>query len=218
MTKKAIIVGASGLIGSKLLDILLAQSDYEEVISIGRKKIKSINTKLTQIVVEFDNVAEYENELKGDVIFCCLGTTRRATPNLDDYRKVDHDYPVKLAEIAVRNGVGQFHYISAMGAQSESSNFYTKIKGDTEDDLKTVGLKALFIWQPSILIGQRKKRRLLETAAVFVMKISGPFLVGRLKKYRAIKALDVARAIYKQSLKNKTGVFTYTSDQIKKRA
>jgi hypothetical protein len=105
-----------------------------------------------------------------------------------------------------------------MGARSESSNFYTKIKGDTEDDLKTVGLKALFIWQPSVLIGQRKKRRLLETVAVLVMKIFGPLLVGGLKKYRAIKALDVAKAIYKQSLKNKTGVFTYTSDQIKKRA
>lgn len=218
MTKKAIIVGASGLIGSKLLDILLAQSDYDEVLSISRKKIKSNNTKLHQIIAEFDNVAEYENELKGDVIFCCLGTTKRNTPDMNDYRKVDHDYPVKLAEIALRNGVSQFHYISAMGARFGSSNFYTKIKGDTEHDLKKVGVDALFIYQPSVLIGHRNKPRILESIAVFVMKIFGPLLVGRLKKYKAIEALDVAKAIYKQSLKNKMGVFTYTSDQIKKRA
>lgn len=218
MTKTAIIVGASGLIGSKLLNILLAQSDYDKVLSIGRKKIKVTNTKLQQIVVEFDNIAEYENELKGDVIFCCLGTTKRDTPDLNDYRKIDHDYPVRLAEIAVRNSVSQFHYISATGARAGSSNFYTKIKGDTEEDLKKVGVEALFIYQPSVLIGHRKKPRILESIAVFMMKIFGVLLVGRLKKYKAIEALDVAKAIYKQSLKNKKGVFTYTSDQIKKRA
>lgn len=218
MTKKAIIVGASGLIGSKLLDILLAQSDYAEVLSIGRKKIKSTNTKLHQIVADFDNVAEYKNELKGDVIFCCLGTTKRDTPDMDAYRKVDHDYPVRLAEIAVCNGINQFHYISAMGARSGSANFYAKIKGDTEDDLKKLDIKSLFIYQPSVLIGRRKKPRVLESIAVFMMKIFDRLLVGKLKKYRAIAALDVAKAIYKQSLKNKSGVFTYTSDQIKKRA
>jgi Predicted nucleoside-diphosphate-sugar epimerases len=218
MTKKAIIVGASGLIGSTLLDILLAQPDYTAVLGIGRKKIKLTNKKLTKIIADFDHLNEWENQLKGDVIFCCLGTTRRDTPNLDDYRKVDHDYPVRLAEIAVRNGIDQYHYVSAVGARSASSNFYTRIKGDTEGALKKVGLKGLFIYQPSLLIGHRNKPRLMDNIAVFVMKIIGPLLVGRLKKYRAINALDVAKAMYKQSLKNKAGVFTYTSDEIKKRA
>lgn len=218
MTKKAIIVGASGLIGSKLLNVLLTQSDYAEVISIGRKKIKSKNTKLRQIVAEFDNPATYEDALKGDVIFCCLGTTRRNTPDLNDYRKIDHDYPLRLAEIAARNGVDQYHFVSAIGARSGSSNFYTRIKGDTEADLKKVGLKSLFIYQPSILIGHRNRPRLLESIAITVMKIIGPLLVGKLTQYRAIQALDVAKAMYKQSLKNKEGVFTYTSDQIKRRA
>jgi len=218
MTKKAIIVGASGLIGSKLLDILLAQPYYTEVLSISRKKIKLNNKKLKKIVIDFDHLNEYADEINGDVIFCCLGTTRRETPDLNDYRKIDHDYPVRLAEIAVKNGVDQYHYISTMGARSESSNFYTKIKGDTEDDLKKVGLKGLFIYRPSILIGHRNKHRTLENIAVFVMKIIGPLLVGKLKKYRAIKALDVAKAMYKQSLKNRADVVTYTSDEIKKRA
>jgi uncharacterized protein YbjT (DUF2867 family) len=218
MTKKAIIVGASGLIGSKLLEVLLTQPGYDEIISIGRKKIKSRNTKLQQIVLEFDKLDDHADEIKGDVIFCCLGTTRRDTPDLNDYRKIDHDYPLRLAEIAARNGVDQYHFVSAVGARSGSSNFYTRIKGDTEGDLKSVALKALFIYQPSVLIGHRKKPRLMESIAVVVMKIVDPLLAGGLKKYRAIQAIDVAKAMYKQSLKNKTGVFTYTSDQIKRRA
>ncbi|GAA4103454.1 NAD-dependent epimerase/dehydratase family protein [Mucilaginibacter panaciglaebae] len=218
MTKKAVIVGASGLIGSKLLDVLLAQPDYTEVLSISRKKIKLSNKKLKKIVADFDHLNNYEDEITGDVIFCCLGTTRRDTPDLDDYRKVDHDYPVRLAQIALKKGIDQYHYVSAMGARSESSNFYTKIKGDTENDLKKVGLKGLFIYQPSILIGHRNKPRVLESIAVFVMKIIGPLLVGKLKKYRAINALDVAKAMYKQSLTNQSDIITYTSDEIKKRA
>jgi uncharacterized protein YbjT (DUF2867 family) len=218
MTKKAIIVGASGLIGSNLLDILLAQPDYHEVLIIARKKSKNKNTKISQLIIDFEELEKYADKITGDVIFCCLGTTRSATPDLAEYRKIDHDYPVKLAEIAVRNGIEQFHYISAIGANSQSSNFYTKIKGDAENDLKNVGLKSLQIYEPSLLIGNRKKRRLIESAAAVIMKIINPLLVGKLNKYRAIKAIDVAKAMYKQSLKNKVGVYTYTTDKIQKRA
>jgi uncharacterized protein YbjT (DUF2867 family) len=218
MTKKAIIVGASGLIGSNLLDILLAQPDYHEVLIIARKKSKNKNTKITQLVIDFDELEKHADEITGDVLFCCLGTTRKATPDLTEYRKIDHDYPVKLAEIAVTNNIEQFHYISAIGANSGSSNFYTKIKGDAEGALKKVGLKSLQIYEPSLLIGNRKKRRFAESMAVVVMKIVNPILVGKLRKYRAIEAIDVAKAMYKQSLKHKIGVYTYTTDKIQKRA
>jgi uncharacterized protein YbjT (DUF2867 family) len=142
MTKKAIIVGASGLIGSKLLDILLAQPDYTEVLIIGRKKTKIKNTKITQLVVEFEHLDHYAPSITGDVIFCCLGTTKNVTPDLNEYRKIDHDYPLQLAEIALKNDIEQYHLVSAIGANSKSSNFYTKMKGDTEYDIKKVGLKA----------------------------------------------------------------------------
>jgi uncharacterized protein YbjT (DUF2867 family) len=218
MTKKAIIVGASGLIGSKLLDILLVQPEYGEVLSISRKKLKSANTKLSQLIVDFERLDRFSDSIKGDVIFCCLGTTQKQTPDEREYRKIDHDYPVELAGIALKNGVDQYHLVSAIGANSESSNFYTKIKGDTENDIKKIGLKSLHIYEPSVLIGKRKKSRPLERIAIIFMKLIGPLLFGRLKKYRAIQAADVARAMFKQSLKNKTGVFTYTSDKIKQRA
>jgi uncharacterized protein YbjT (DUF2867 family) len=218
MTKKAIIVGASGLIGSKLLDILLAQPDYTEVLIIGRKKTKIKKTKITQLVVEFEHLDHYAPSITGDVIFCCLGTTKNVTPDLNEYRKIDHDYPLQLAEIALKNDIEQYHLVSAIGANSKSSNFYTKMKGDTEYDIKKVGLKSLHIYEPSILIGYRKKSRPLEQIAIVVMQIVSPLLIGGLKKYRAIRALDVAKAMYKQSLKNTPGVFTYTSDIIKQKA
>ena len=218
MTKRAVIIGASGLIGSKLLDILLTQPDYAEVLIIGRKKTKIKNTKTTQLIVEFEHLEHYAPSITGDVIFCCLGTTKAVTPDLREYRKIDHDYPLQLAEIALKNGIGQYHLVSALGANSESSNFYTKMKGNTEDDIKKVGLKSLHIYEPSILIGHRKKSRPFERIAIVAMKIISPLLQGKLKKYRTIKAIDVAKAMYKQSLKNTPGVFTYTSDIIKQKA
>jgi uncharacterized protein YbjT (DUF2867 family) len=218
MTKRAIIVGASGLIGSNLLDILLTQPDYDQILSVARKKTQVKNNKLTQLTVTFEHLQDYATQITGDVIFCCLGTTRSATPDPAEYRKIDQEYPVKLAQIARQNGISQYHFVSAIGANSESSNFYTQIKGDAEKLLKTVGLKSLHIYEPSVLIGNRKKTRLLEKTAGLIMQIVGPLLIGSFKKYRPIKAIDVAKAMYKQSLKNKPGVYTYTSDQIQKRA
>lgn len=218
MTKKAIIIGASGLIGSKLLAILLTQPDYKEVLIVARKKTKSINTKLKQVVIDFDNLADHAEAITGDVVFCCLGSTQKDTPNLDEYRKIDHDYPLQLAEMALKNGVEQFHLISSIGASSRSSNFYLKMKGDTEDDIKKLGIKGTFIYQPSLLVGHRQKPRKGERFFIVLMKIISPFLLGGLKKYRPITAETVAKAMYKQSLRNKEGVFIYTSDKIKKRA
>lgn len=218
MTKKAIVVGASGLIGSNLLSILLSHPDYSEVLIIARKKTKSTNLKLKQIVTDLDHLNEHAAEITGAVIFCCIGTTKSQTPDENEYRKIDHDYPVKLAEIALKNGIEQFHLISAIGANEASSNFYLKTKGETERDVTAVGLPATFIYQPSVLVGRTVKQRLGEEIAVVVLKVIGPLLFGRFKKYRAIKAGDVAKAMFNQSLKNKTGVFIYTSDKITKRA
>jgi uncharacterized protein YbjT (DUF2867 family) len=215
MAKKAIIVGASGLIGSKLLTFLLTHRDYEDVLSVSRKKARINNGKLAQLVIDFDELAEHANALKGDVIFCCLGSTKKQTPDMAEYRKIDHDYPVELAKIALANGITQYHLISAIGANPDSSNFYAKMKGETEKDIIALGLNCLHIYQPSLLTGHRKQSRLLERIATQVMRFINPLLIGGLKKYRSIPAYTVARAMFKQSLKNKTGVFIYPSDKIK---
>ena len=215
MSNKAIIAGASGLIGSKLLDLLLQSPDYNEVLALVRKELPVKHPKLTQFVVDFDKLDDYSNSINGRAIFCCLGSTKKKTPDLSVYRKIDHDYPVKLAELAKKNGVEQYHLVSALGANSKSSNFYTKMKGETEDSVQLVGLKSLHIYQPSLLTGDRKEHRAMEGFFTVLMKIINPILIGGLKKYRSIPAETVAKAMLNQSLKEEGGVFIYPSDKIK---
>jgi uncharacterized protein YbjT (DUF2867 family) len=218
MANKAIVVGGSGLIGRKLLAILYDYPEYNEIVSLGRKKIHIKNKKLTQVIIDFDHLENYTDLIKGHAVFCCLGSTKFKTPNLNDYHKVDHDYPLKLAEMAKLNGIQQYHLVSSIGANKEASNFYTKMKGETEEDIKLVGLNCLHIYQPSALTGKRNDRRLLETIVLGFMKIINPFLLGKLKKYRSISAFTVAMAMFKQSLINKPGVFIHPSDTIKQLA
>lgn len=218
MAKTAIITGASGLIGSKLLTMLLHNKEYDKVVSLGRKKLKIKHAKLTQQVVDFEDPETYELYMQGDVFFCCLGTTQKQTPDKNSYYKIDHDFPVSLANSASKVGIQQFHFISAIGANRSSSNFYLKTKGETEDDLKKAGLACLIIYQPSLLTGRRKKQRFGERMAAIIMKVINPFLMGGLKKYRSIAAFTVAKAMLNQSLKEKKGVSVYTTNQIKQRA
>ena len=215
MSNKAIIAGASGLIGSKLLNILLQLPGYDEVLILVRKELPVQHKKLVQLVIDFENLDEYSGSITGHAIFCCLGSTKKKTPDLNIYRKVDFDYPVKLAQLAKKNKVDQYHLVSALGANSKSSNFYTKMKGEVEEAIQHVGLKCLHIYEPSFLTGDRNEYRLAERIVTPLMKVIDPLLIGNLKKYRSIPAETVAMAMYKQSLKTETGIFIHLSDKIK---
>jgi uncharacterized protein YbjT (DUF2867 family) len=215
MSNNAIIAGASGLIGSKLLDILLQKPGYDEVLILVRKELPVKHKKLVQLVIDFEKLDEHDAAITGHAIFCCLGSTRKKTPDLTDYRKIDHDYPLKLAQLAKQNGVEQYHLVSAIGANSNSSNFYTKMKGETEADIQNVGLKCLHIYEPSLITGDRTEYRPAERIATVLMKIIDPLLIGGLKKYRSIPAETVALAMFNESLKNAEGVYIHPSDKIK---
>ncbi|QEK52560.1 NAD(P)H-binding protein [Pedobacter aquae] len=215
MAKKAIIIGASGLIGSELLSVLLHEPAYTEVITLVRKSLNTYHPKLKEIITDFSNLSEIKEHIKADVIFSCIGTTRAKTPDLSNYRKIDHDIPIEIGKIAVENQVKQYHLVSALGANAQSSNFYSKIKGETEDDLKALNIPAIHIYQPSLLRGERKEKRVGEKIALVLMQAIDPLLVGSLKKYRSIKTSVIALAMYQQSLKEDQGIFTYPSDIIK---
>ena len=215
MSKKAIIAGASGLIGSKLLTILLQKPDYDEVLILVRKELPLSHKKLVQLVIDFEKLEHYKKAITGHALFCCLGTTKKKTPDLSIYRKIDHDYPLQLAQLANQNNIGHYHLVSSLGADSKSSAYYTRIKGETEDDIRQVGIKSLYIYRPSILTGDRNEYRPAEKIAVFIMKLINPLLMGGLKKYRSIPAQTVAMAMYNESLKNEEGVFIHPSYKIK---
>jgi len=215
MAYKAIIAGASGLIGSKLLTILLSMPEYNEVVILVRKSTGIQHTKLKELVIDYDQLDNYADKISGHAIFSCLGTTNNKTPDKDIYRKIDHDYPVKLAQLGLKNGVKQFHLASSLGADAKSSTFYLKLKGETEEDIEKVGLKTVHIYQPSFITGDRKEHRLSEKILIPIMKLIDPLLFGSFKKYRSIPAQTIAMAMFKESITNEEGLFIHPSDNIK---
>lgn len=211
---EAIIAGATGLIGSSLLQQLLDHPDYTMVTAVVRKEIPLQHPKFRQVVVDFDRLENHQEHIKGDVVFCALGTTKSKTPDEAQYRKIDYQYPLDIAFIAHQNGASQYHLVSALGANINSSIFYTRLKGEVERDLKTIPFKAIHIYRPSLLVGDRKEHRSAEGLMIGLMRVLNPLLIGGLRKYRSIKIEKVASAMLKQSLKPLTGIFTYDSDQI----
>ncbi|WP_316840744.1 oxidoreductase [Pedobacter gandavensis] len=214
MMKTAVILGASGLIGSSLLTQLLNSPDYGRVLILVRKKLNQEHPKLEQLLVDFDRLNDYAKEIKGDVVFCCLGTTKSKTPNLEQYRKIDYLYPLDAAAIAQANGAKQYHLVSSMGANPDSRIFYSRTKGETERDLQSIPFQSIHIYRPSLLDGERKEHRSAEGFMIAVMRVLNPLLIGGLRKYRSIKIENVALAMLKVSLENKEGVFIYPSDEI----
>jgi uncharacterized protein YbjT (DUF2867 family) len=218
MGYKAVIAGASGLVGSKLLELLLDDKHYDEVLVLVRKYLPIQHKKLVQLQVNFDELDKHNSVITGHAIFCCLGSTKKKTPDMKAYRKIDHDYPLQLAEIAVRNNILHYHLISSLGANPSSSNFYSKMKGETERDIQLIGIQSLHIYQPSLLTGNRSEQRLAETIATGIMKLIDPLLIGGLNKYRSIAAGTVASAMLKQSLNQEEGIFIHPSHHIKQLA
>lgn len=211
---EAIIAGATGLIGNNLLHQLLDHPHYTKITAIVRKEIPLQHPKLEQLIVDFDRLENHQEHIKGDVVFCALGTTKTKTPDKEQYRKIDYQYPLDIAFIAHQNGASQYHLVSSLGANEHSSIFYSKLKGEVERDLKTIPFKAIHIYRPSLLDGERKEQRNAEGFMIGLMHILNPLLIGGLKKYRSIKIEKVASAMLKQSLRPAEGIFTYDSDEI----
>ncbi|WP_374166127.1 NAD(P)H-binding protein [Arcticibacter sp. MXS-1] len=213
--KRVIIAGASGLIGSHLLQLLLSEDDIDVVVALVRRPLPFSHSKLQQITISFEEIASHKEMIRADAVFCCLGSTRKKTPDLNDYRRVDYVYPLELAKLAAENGVNQYHLVSALGSDVRSSNTYARLKGEVEQDIKNLSIRSLHIYKPSLLVGKRSEKRPLEKLAIHLMNLLNPFLMGSLKKYRSIKAETVARAMLNQYKRNRNGVYSYPSDQIK---
>jgi uncharacterized protein YbjT (DUF2867 family) len=215
--KRVLVVGASGLIGNELIKLLLISPDINEIVTFVRTPLKVSHSRLKQLITNFDELENVAEEFYGDSLFCCLGSTKNKTPDLSDYRKVDHDYPLKLAKLS-QNNISQFHLVSALGADKTSKQFYLKMKGETEDAIKGHFTKSLHIYQPALLTGDRLEKRHFEKAFIYIMKAVNPFLIGGLKKYRSIKATTVAQAMINQTFKNLQGIHTYPSNIIEQLA
>lgn len=218
MPYQVILIGASGLIGSHLLSALIESAEISRIVLLLRKPLNITDPKVQELIVNFDQLEHFSSDIRGDFMYSCLGTTRAKTPDSNLYRKIDFEYPLKLAEIGTRNGVSQFHIVSSLGANASASNSYLKLKGELENELKKLSIPSLHIYQPSLLNGKRKESRLLEKFAIYAFKLIDPLLIGPLKQFRSIKADSLARAMLNQSLKGLRGTFIYPSIQIQELA
>jgi uncharacterized protein YbjT (DUF2867 family) len=209
-SKKAIVIGASGLIGRELVHLLLEDTSFSKVTIFVRKALIITDDKLQQIVLDFNELEQYSAAFDGSVLFLCIGTTRKKTPNLDDYRAIDYGITLRAANLAKASGVEEVHLISAIGASSNSTIFYNKLKGEIEEDLIKIGFNSTYIYQPSMLIGKRGESRPAEFFFQKLMPVFDLLMVGSLKKYHSVSKEKLAKTMLNHHLKAKKGVHTLT--------
>ena len=212
--RTALILGASGLIGGHCLDLLLHDEDYDQVIILVRKTLPKNHPKLIQHEVNFDVLSEHKHLLKADDVFCCLGTTIKKAGSQEAFRKVDFTYAHEAAKLAAANGAKQFLLVSSLGADAKSSVFYSCVIGEIEAAISALNFESISIFRPSLLLGERTEFRLAERLAEPFAKALSFFLIGSLRKYRAIEARTVAAAMIIIAKKEIKGVQVYESDRI----
>lgn len=192
MKKTAIILGATGLTGSILLEKLLNDASFEKIKLFSRSSVDKKSPKIEEHLIDMLQLENHSEAFIADVVFCCIGTTKAKTPDKETYKKIDYGIPVTAAKMAKQNGIETFIVISAMGADENSSIFYNKTKGEMQRDVLKQNIKNTYLLQPSLIVGDRNENRLGEKVAIFFMKTFG-FLIP--KKYKMIKAQTIVEAM-----------------------
>jgi uncharacterized protein YbjT (DUF2867 family) len=191
--KTALLFGASGLVGSHLLNQLISNNNYSNIKLFVRSTIEINDPKIEIIQTDFNNLENHKEDIKGDDCFFCIGTTKKNSPDKKEYKRVELDVPKQIAQIAKSNSVNSFVFVSSGYADPKSSGDYLKFKGEVEEELKRLNFLKLGIMRPSFLLGDRKEKRVGEKIGIFVFKLLTPLLLGPLKKIKPIHSEIVAR-------------------------
>jgi len=207
----ALLAGTTGLIGNLLLEKLLHDTYYEKVIALSRKPLNKQHPRLVNRVVDFDKLDHYAAEFKAEDVFCCLGTTIKQAGSQAAFRKVDYDYPVQLAQLSRTNGASQFLIVTALGSDKSSSLFYNRVKGEVEEAIGKLGFPSYHIFQPSMLLGDRKDDRAGESVGKVVMKALD-FIIP--KKYKAIDGARVAQGMLEIAKQHNAGQHIHVSGEL----
>ena len=200
--KTALVFGSSGLVGSHLVRLLNKNSIYEKIKLFVRSTSEIKTSKIEIINTDFNNLSNHKEDINGDDCFFCIGTTKKNTPDKDEYRRIEYDIPVEIAKIAKSNSINSFFYVSSGFADPKSSSAYLKNKGQVEEELIKLNFSILGIMRPSFLVGNRKEKRPGEEVGIFFFKIFSPLLLGPLKKMRPIQSEKVAKLMIKVANEN----------------
>lgn len=218
MPQTAVVIGATGLTGSHLVNHLLHNRAFGKVKVLLRKPALKQRDGLESIIVDYENEESLAAALQGDVLFCCIGTTRRKAGSQEQFRQVDFNIPVRCATLAKRQGFNQFLLMSSVGANVHSRFFYLRTKGETEQAITKLGFRSMHIFRPSALLGRRADQRLGALIGQWLVQVFYFLLQGRWKKFRGIKANTVAKAMITAAVKGEAGTHIYESDAIKELA
>ena len=193
--KTALLFGASGLVGSHVLNQLISNNSYSKIKLFVRTTINISDPKIEIIQTDFNNLENHKEDIIGDDCFFCIGTTKKNSPDKNEYRRVELDVPKEIAQIAKSNSVNSFVFVSSGYADPKSSGDYLKFKGEVEEELKKLNFPKLGIMRPSFLLGDRKEKRVGEKIGIFVFKLLSPLFLGPLKKMKPIHSATVAKAM-----------------------
>ena len=214
MLKKAIVIGATGMVGTQLIKLLIENPDYSEIISFVRRSGGIISPRLTEHIIDFDKPETWKGLVKGNVLFSSLGTTIAQAKTKDAQYKVDFTYQFNVAKIAAENGVTKYVLISSAGANPESKVFYVKMKGELEKAIQSLPFDIISVIKPGLLAGDRIENRPVEKIGYTLL--NGLNKLGLFKRYKPIQASIVAKAMVNAAKAKKSG--SYTLDEVFKLA
>ncbi len=212
--KSALIVGATGLIGGELLQILKNHPYYQKVYVLTRRPLSIGHERVTEVVANFDELKSGDLP-EIDDIYCCLGTTMKKAGSKSAFRKVDYEYPIKVGQIGKEKGAQQYMLVTALGADKNSRFFYNEVKGEVEEAVVGLGYQAVHIFRPSLLLGDREEKRTGEHIAQLVMNVVSPLMLGPLKNYRPIEGKHIAEAMFIAAKQNLEGTHLFEPGKIK---
>ena len=211
--RTALIFGSSGLVGGHLLNQLIKDNNYSKIKLFVRSISKITDSKVEIIKTDFNNLENHKEDIKGDDCFFCIGTTKKNSPDKNEYRKVELEIPKKIAQITKLNSINSFVFVSSGYADPKSSGDYLKFKGEVEEELKRLNFSKLGIMRPSFLLGDRKEKRIGEKIGIFVFKMLSPLFVGPIKKMKPIHSEVVAKAMIAIA-QSDTQQITFESNEI----
>jgi uncharacterized protein YbjT (DUF2867 family) len=200
---RAIIIGATGLVGNLILKEVLSDNAFSEVRIFVRKSTGLVNPKIMEFVSPMIDIASLSSEIQGDVLFNAMGTTLKKAGSKEEQQRIDRDLPISFARIASGNGVKLMLNVSSVGANM-NSGFYLKTKAEMENGTGEFFPGRIFHFRPGLLAGNRKEFRFFEKISYGVMKVIDPFLAGSSKKYRSMPVDKLAKAMVSVS-KNPAG-------------
>jgi uncharacterized protein YbjT (DUF2867 family) len=205
----ALLAGASGLVGGECLKRLIERPEYGRVIVVTRRDLgePARHPKVSQRVIDFDRLGDDRDELRANHVFCALGTTIRKAGSKARFRRVDYEYPLRLAQLARMNDARHFSIVSALGASRSSPFFYSRVKGEVEQGLRAMRWPSLAIFRPSVIAGERGESRPLERISEHLLRLAPA-------TWRPVAASDIAAAMVAVALESPPDVTVIESRDI----